>query len=169
MGPLPRHLQRVAGDHTEVSTLNIRFYVENPNLGFQNGSPWIRLKDGDGNYVQYQYYQDGWPYELLNDARDAWLACQIPLAASPTEENGWRRSTFGAPDLSRITALEIHADTWGSGFTLWIDGVSFEPPRRPKLSVAPEAGGIAVSWPATHPEPVLEAAHVLESLRAGAV
>ncbi|HOQ57245.1 MAG TPA: PQQ-binding-like beta-propeller repeat protein [Verrucomicrobiota bacterium] len=149
-------------DLTEVSTLNIRFYVENPNLGFQNGSPWIRLKDGDGNYVQYQYYQDGWPYELLNDARDAWLACQIPLAASPTEENGWRRSTFGAPDLSRITALEIHADTWGSGFTLWIDGVSFEPPRRPKLSVAPEAGGIAVSWPATHPEPVLEAAnHVL--------
>ena len=29
--------------------------------------------------------------------------------------------------MSHIQFVEIHADTWGSGFTLWIDGVSFDP------------------------------------------
>lgn len=144
-------------DLTGVSALNVRYYAENPH-GFQEGSPWIRLKDADGNYAQYQYYRDGWPYDLLNEARGAWQSCQIPLDASPTEENGWRRTTFGAPNFSRITALELHADTWDFGFTLWLDGVGFEPTPRPTLTVAPAAGGLAVSWPATHPVPVLEAA-----------
>jgi hypothetical protein len=29
--------------------------------------------------------------------------------------------------LARINYLEIHADTWGAGFTLWLDGVRLTP------------------------------------------
>lgn len=145
-------------DLSGVSALNVRFYAANTNFSFQNGSPWIRLKDGDGNYFQYQHYAGGELHELLNDAQGDWQSYQIPLNASSTEENGWRRTNFGTPNLRRLTALEIHADTWGYGFTLWIDGVSFEPAPRPVLRVALVAGGLAMSWPATHPVPVLEGA-----------
>ena len=113
---------------SSVNSLKISFYAENPSpYGFQNGSPWIRLKDADNNYFEYQYYKNGNPYDLLNEARDIWQSYEIPLDASPTEENGWRRTTVGSPDLSHIQFVEIHADTWDSGFTLWIDGVSFDP------------------------------------------
>ncbi len=144
-------------DLTGASVLKVSFYAENPH-GFQSGSPWIRLKDSDGNFVQYQYYLGGSAYDLLNEARGAWQAYQIPLDSSPNEENGWRRAAFGTPNLTRVIALEIHADTWDSGFTLWVDGVSFEPSLRPTLGVAQLYGGLALSWPATHPVPTLEAA-----------
>ena len=51
----------------------------------------------------------------------------IPLDASSTENNGWRRTPQGSPDFSHIQYVEIHADTWDHGFTLWVDGVSFDP------------------------------------------
>ena len=117
-------------DVSAATHLNISFYAENPNPSFQNASPWIRLKDADGNYFEYQYYQDGNPIDLLNDARDQWQSYSIPLDASPTEENGWRRTTHGAASLTHIQYVEIHADTWGFGFTLWIDGVGFDPALR---------------------------------------
>lgn len=148
-------------DLTSVEALNLRCYAENPNLGFQGGSPWVRLRDGDGNYFQYQYHMDGWPADLLNDAEGQWLAYQIPLNASATEDNGWRRTTFGSPSMSRIMGLEVHADTWGYGFTLWLDGVSFSPTPTPSLGVTPVAGGLTLNWPATYPAPVLEAAVVV--------
>jgi hypothetical protein len=51
----------------------------------------------------------------------------IPIAGDGT----WQRTTFGSPTLSAINYIEIHADTWGYGFTLWMDGVRFEPPLPP--------------------------------------
>ncbi len=29
-------------------------------------------------------------------------------------------------DLSQTNYVEVHADTWGSGFTIWLDGVQFK-------------------------------------------
>ena len=113
---------------TESDFLNISFYAENPSpFGFQSGSPWIRLYDADGEYVQYQYYQGGGIRDILNDARGMWKSYQIPLDAGSNVQDGWRRTTFGTPDLTAISALEIHADTWEFGFTLWVDGVSLSP------------------------------------------
>ena len=113
---------------TESDFLNISFYAENPSpIGFQSGSPWIRLYDAEGNYVQYQYYQGGGIRDILNDARGNWRSYQIALDAGDNVQDGWRRTTFGTPDLTAISALEIHTDTWGNGFTLWVDGVSLAP------------------------------------------
>lgn len=123
-------------DLRTASKLRIRFYAINPNGSFQNSSPWIRLKDANGNYFQYQYYVNGSPYELLNQARNQWLSVEIPLDASSTVQNGWRRTTLGTPDLAHINSLEIHSDTWGSGFTLWVDGVNFVFASAPVESMA---------------------------------
>jgi len=113
-------------DLNSVNFLKISFYAENSN-GFQEGSPWIRLKDAENNYFEYQYYKNGDPYDLLNEARNTWQSYEIPLDASPAIENGWRCTTVGSPDMSDIQYIEIHADTWDYGFNLWIDGVSFAP------------------------------------------
>jgi hypothetical protein len=136
-------------DLTTVQTLHASFYAENPNGSFQNGSPWIRLNDPDGNYFQYQYYRDGGPGDILNDAIGQWQSYIIPLNASDTETNGWRRTASGTPDMSHIVSLEVHMDTWGNGFTVWLDGVSFQPTPGPlRLTVTLQSNGLLLSWPA---------------------
>jgi uncharacterized repeat protein (TIGR01451 family) len=107
-----------------ATTLRINVYAINTTIGFQEGSPWIRLKDSNGNYYQYQYYLNGGPYDLLNEARNQWRQYNIPIYASDSENNGWRRTAFGTPDIAHINRLEFHADTWDYGFKYWLDGVT---------------------------------------------
>ncbi|GAB4273829.1 MAG: hypothetical protein Kow0092_29160 [Deferrisomatales bacterium] len=109
----------------ERPTLSV--YAHNPNLGFQSGSPWIRLVDLTGAYYEYRFYQDGAPFDLLDEARGRWRTCQIPLRPAAEGGDGWRRTAYGAPAPGRAAAVEIRADTWGAGFTLWLDGVGFAP------------------------------------------
>ncbi|MBU4261712.1 MAG: PQQ-binding-like beta-propeller repeat protein [Proteobacteria bacterium] len=113
-------------DLSHVDFLNISFLAET-ELGFQSGSPWIRLKDAENNYFEYQYFMDGNPQDLLNEARSDWQSYQIPLDAAPDTMNGWRRTVHGTPDLALIQYVEIHADVWGDSFTMWVDGMSFSP------------------------------------------
>ena len=146
-------------DLTGVRSLSLSFYAVNTNIGFQNGSPWILLKDPDGNYFQYQYYQDGGPLDILNGAIGRWQSYSIPLTASSTEDNGWRRTVVGTPDLARISSLEIHMDTWGNGFEVWIDGVSFEPTPRPLvLTAVPLGNSVRLEWPAVPADYSLQSA-----------
>ncbi|MFO7905022.1 MAG: hypothetical protein R6U98_20320 [Pirellulaceae bacterium] len=113
---------------TAAEHLNVSFMADNDNLGFQNGSPWIRLRGTDGSYYEYQYYANNNPSDVLNQAIGQWQSYQIPLNAPSDAANGWRRTAHGTPDLAAIQAVEIHADTWGSGFTLWVDGLGFDLP-----------------------------------------
>ena len=121
-------------DLRTATHLQISFYAVNNTIGFQNGSPWIRLKDSNGNYYQYQYYVNGNPYDLLNEARNQWRSYTIPLWTS-APGNGWKQTTFGTPDRAHITGIEIHADTWDYGFTLWVDGVRFVFPSAPAIGM----------------------------------
>jgi hypothetical protein len=116
-------LETAQWDLTNKTTLNVSFYATNTNFSFQNGSPWIRLTDSDGNYYQYQYYVNNGIYDLLNEALNTWRSYSIPIYAPFDTVTGWRRSAFGTPDMQHINRLEIHADTWGNGFNLWLDGV----------------------------------------------
>ena len=97
--------------------LKVWFFAENPNLGFQNNSPWIRLKNPKGNYFQYQTER-----EILNESLGNWTMYKIPLAGN--EE--WKVTSLGQVNLTEINSIEICADTWDYGFKLWIDGLSFE-------------------------------------------
>jgi hypothetical protein len=148
-------------DLSGVEVLNLRCYAVNTNFSFQNGSPWIRLRNKDGHYFEYQYFAGNDPLDLLNEANGQWQAWRVPLDPPPGND-GWRRRVFGTPTLSQISGLEFHADTWGYGFELWLDGVSFEPAPRPALRVSAGTGSVRLSWPATVPAPVVEAAGRIE-------
>ena len=101
----------------------VRFwcYAINPNLGFQSGSPWIHLGNRDGFFELHP------TWDILNLAIGQWVEFVIPLAGDAT----WQLSTFGSPTWSEINYLELHADTWDAGFTLWLDGVRFDPAPQP--------------------------------------
>ncbi|MBN2064310.1 MAG: PQQ-binding-like beta-propeller repeat protein [Sedimentisphaerales bacterium] len=112
-------------DLSEATNLYIWFYAENDTgYGFQNNSPWIRLYDNEGDYLEYRWYQNGEPSDFLNTANYQWKIAVIDLYGEYTD-NGWNHTLSGEPDLTSITALEIHADTWDYGFKLWVDGIHF--------------------------------------------
>lgn len=94
-------------------------YAENQHIGFQNQSPWIRFYSGPSDYLELRPR-----YDLLNDARNQWLLIRVPLSST----QDWTATRQGNPNLSRVTCLEIHADTWDYGFKLWIDGLRFDEP-----------------------------------------
>jgi len=146
-------------DLTGAQFLNLSLFAVNTNIGFQSGSPWIRLMDAGGNYFQYQFFVGDGPADILNDAIGRWQSYSIPLDASSAETNGWRRTAFGAPDLTRIQSLEIHMDTWGYGFSVWLDSVGFGPPSPPPLlSAEAQPNGALLTWPGWPAGFVLESA-----------
>ena len=108
-------------DLSGVDEMSVWFYAVNPNGGFQNHSPWIRLGNDDGFYE----WHPNW--DILNQALGQWVEFTIPIDGNST----WSRTVFGSPSLDRIHYIEIHADTWGAGFTIWMDGLRFDPPLTP--------------------------------------
>jgi len=107
------------GESLDLSTKNyLEFwaYSKNPNIGFQENSPWIVLRDAKGDFNRYQA-----DWDILNESQDQWQKYTIPLKGDET----WKLTSSGTLDLSSVVAVEIHADTWDYGFTLWIDGLRF--------------------------------------------
>lgn len=112
-------------DLSQTETLTMSIRSENDTT-FQAG-PVIRLVDADGNYFEYNYYQNEGVKVIVDDARDNWIDLEIPLNAKTSTQDGWTVSLSGMPDISDIRYLEIHADTWGDSFILWLDEVRFSP------------------------------------------
>ena len=59
---------------------------------------------------------------LLPNSPTAWVYIEVPL--TPTAGSGWTLTNAGG-SLSQVNWIEIHADTWNSGFDLWFDTVTF--------------------------------------------
>ena len=76
--------------------------------------------------MEFRYYRGGAPYPLWNDGINRWLTWEIPIKS--TAHPDWRGTANGTPDWSRIRTVEIHADTWDFGFTLWFDRMWFDLP-----------------------------------------
>lgn len=93
----------------------LQFWIRGHNANeptWQGNFPVVVLEDNQGGRVRYEPTSN-----LLG--LDAWNHIQIPLEGGP----GWKQS--GEADLTDIRVLEIHADTWGEGFVLWVDAVEF--------------------------------------------
>jgi len=89
--------------------------IKNPVYGFQFFT--VRV----GNYDQGYYLYTGSPASL-NNAHNRWSRVRIPLRGSTS----FARSTVGAMSLDQVHYVEIHADTWDFGYTLWLDGIQFK-------------------------------------------
>jgi hypothetical protein len=136
-------------DLTFTTAIRFWVYAENPSpFDFQNNSPWIRLGTGPGtnDYFQWQTNQN-----ILNLAVDNWYEMRIPLNGDLT----WMRTQVGSPDLTNIDYVEIHADTWDFGFTLWFDGLTFEetPINPTGLAALAGDGAVALTWDSYTPRP----------------
>jgi hypothetical protein len=115
-------LERYPGDHlarwdlTNAQTVRFWAYAENQHT-FQERSPWVRLSSPNGS-LDLKPNED-----LLNAAIGQWVEFVVPLAGDGT----WTRYENGAVSLAQVTSVEIHSDTWDYGFSLWLDGVRFDP------------------------------------------
>ena len=97
----------------------LRFAIRSLNTtpnGWQGNFPVAVLEDAAGARQTFTPTT-----QLLNSDGAAWVPIRVPLASG----NGWQASTASI-DLSRLAAIEIHADTWDYGFTLDINALSFE-------------------------------------------
>ena len=88
--------------------------IKQPQYGFQFFS--VRVGDDHGNYYKYTATPT-----LLNAAQLMWRQYRFPLSGNTQ----FTRTTVGIMSLSQVNYVEIHADTWDYGFTLWVDGVQF--------------------------------------------
>ncbi len=100
---------------TEDDVLSVWIKTKkNPNYGFQYFH--VRI----GNYDQ-GYYKYTAPASYLNNAHNRWRHYTIPLKGN----SNWVRETVGSMDPSEIHYVEVHADTWDHGYTIWLDGLQF--------------------------------------------
>lgn len=89
------------------------YAVNTTQYGFQGNQPVVVLHTPTGDYTYT-------PQDQLVPNR-AWRSYSVPLAGSAQ----WARTETGTPQLSDVSWLEIHDDTWDYGFTIYYDGVEF--------------------------------------------
>ena len=72
------------------------------------------------------------------------------------------RSATGAMTLDQVNYVEFHADTWDYGFTLWVDGVQFNPctPLTGMNTVETEASIGLINYPNPFERSTLIAFHL---------
>ncbi|MCX6305260.1 MAG: right-handed parallel beta-helix repeat-containing protein [Bacteroidetes bacterium] len=123
---------RPAGDslsHWALTDLDTLYFwvrtIKQPQYGFQYFS--VRIGDDHGGYFKYTASPT-----LLNNANMVWKRYKFPLSGN----SQFARTATGSMSLDHVNYVEIHADTWDYGFTLWVDGMQFEP-CSPLTSVQP--------------------------------
>ena len=89
--------------------------IKNP-FGFQYFS--VRIGNSKGGYFKYTASPG-----LLNSANLNWKLLKCPVSGG----NGFSRTIVGNMNYDSVNYVEIHADCWDYGFTLWADGVQFSP------------------------------------------
>jgi hypothetical protein len=112
-------------DLTSLDMFRFDVYAENPSAFDFQQEPIVRFIDADGDAMEFRYWQTNSPYPLWNDAIGSWMSQTIFIKSTAQPATGWRGTPIGTPDWSRMTTVEIHADTWDFGFTLWFDRMGF--------------------------------------------
>ncbi|HEY3394105.1 MAG TPA: hypothetical protein VGK58_15440 [Lacipirellulaceae bacterium] len=115
-------------DLTNADQFHFDVYAENPSAFDFQQEPIVRFIDVDGDAMEFRYWRNNSPHPLWNNAIGTWLSQAIFVKSSGQPQTGWRGTAIGTPDWSRMSTVEIHADTWDSGFTLWFDRMGFNLP-----------------------------------------
>ena len=107
----------VPADTSAVDELRVALWARNGNpYSWQISGPLVVLEDASARRTTYA------PTKQLLPADGAtWTDLRMPLAGDAV----WQRSGDDV-DRRAIRAIELHADTWDTGFELAIDALSFE-------------------------------------------
>jgi hypothetical protein len=88
------------------------------NPKFQGNWPVFVLGKDTGESIVLRPTRD-----LLDQHLDRWRRYEVPLSGG----GDFIREDHGGMDLSQVDWFQVQADTWGSGFRIWIDGLVFLP------------------------------------------
>jgi hypothetical protein len=107
------------------------YAINTTPIGFQGNQPVVVLKTATGRFT----YTPSGQFTTNN----TWSFHRVPLAGNAR----WTRTSTGTPVLTDVNQVEIHQDTWDFGFTIFYDGLRFEPvvPANPALTVAWQTDG----------------------------
>jgi hypothetical protein len=86
--------------------------------GWKGAQPHLLLVSGGSDYFEYIPKDD-----LLPRDPGAMIGVTVPLDGG----FGWTRNTLGSPDLRHIKYLALTFDSWGAGFTVWVDDLRIGP------------------------------------------
>jgi hypothetical protein len=86
--------------------------------GWQGAQPHLLLVSSENDYLEYVPETDVLPRDP-----GAMIGVTVPLDGG----FGWTRNKFGNPDLSHVRYLALTFDSWGAGFTVWIDDLRVGP------------------------------------------
>ncbi|MBN2446186.1 MAG: hypothetical protein JXO22_05655 [Phycisphaerae bacterium] len=119
-------------DATQCTALH--FWLRTENQNGWGGDPWVILRDADARGARY----DGTMQRLKETLKD-WVEFTVPVDPAATDalaKAGWKLALDAGFDWKHIAAVEVHADTGGYGFMMYLDDMQF----------VPAAGQPAVSW-----------------------
>ncbi len=117
-------------DLSDASEFHFSLFAENPSQFDFQQEPIVRFTDADGAIRELRYYRAGAPHILWNDAVGRWIDVSIPMKSLTLPATGWRAINPSEFDWTRVRSVEIHADTWDAGFTLWVDRAGFNLPLK---------------------------------------
>jgi hypothetical protein len=105
-------------DASQSDELRLFLRASNPNSPpWQGMFPIITLEDDQGRRRVYEPTRN-----LLPADGRVWARITVPLAGDPL----WTVRGDQDAATSRLRAIELRVDTWGAGFVLDVDGLSFE-------------------------------------------
>jgi hypothetical protein len=112
----------------------LRFWMRTENKNGWGGDPWVILRDHDARGARY----DGTMQRLKETLKD-WIQFTVPLETAAKDalaRAGWKLTLDAGFDWKHIAAVEVHADTGGYGFIMYLDDMQF----------VPAADGEVTSW-----------------------
>jgi Bacterial Ig domain len=95
----------------------IDFWVYGDNntpIGWQGNQPIVKLTSPTGS-LQLAPNRQVMP-------NHAWASIHVPIAGDAV----WQRTEAGSFDVTNVTGMEFHQDTWDFGFTVYYDGVHID-------------------------------------------
>ncbi|HUU21110.1 MAG TPA: hypothetical protein VM389_01115, partial [Phycisphaerae bacterium] len=134
----------------------LAFWMRTENKNGWGGDPWVILRDARARSARY----DGTLQRLRRTLKE-WVEFRLPLDPAATDAiagAGWKLTVEAGFDWKHVAAVEVHADTGGYGFVMYLDDMRFLPaqgnPAAPWRLTSLDRPDLTVTWaeqvPACH-------------------
>lgn len=110
-------------DCAQVGSISFLLFTENKN-GW-GPDPWVILRDMDGRQATYTSLHNRMALTLTQ-----WVPYAVPVGPETNRPDvlaayGWKLEADKDFDWSHLACVEVHADTGGYGFNLYLDDMRF--------------------------------------------